>query len=201
MDKVAYIYRITNMLDGMQYIGVTVNPEKRFAAHCRKVKTTRLLLKNAIQKYGKENFKMDVLLQSTQAYCYEMEQKVIAAYNTIKPHGYNLTAGGMGSLGLTGETNGCYGRTGEKHPNFGKKGYRTGVSHTEETKEKMRESHLGLPKTEETRKKLSEAAKARYQNPEQVEKMRQIALNRTPELLAKMREARTAALRRKKGQV
>jgi group I intron endonuclease len=201
MDKVAYIYRITNMLDGMQYIGVTTDPKRRFAAHCRPAKTTRLLLKNAIHKYGKENFKMDVILQSTQSYCYEMERKLISAYDTIKPNGYNLSAGGMGSLGLIGKINGCHGRTGEKHPNFGKPGYRLGVFHTKETKAKMRESHLGLPKTTETKRKLSEAAKARYQNPEQVEKMRQIALNRTPELLAKMREARTAALRRKKGQV
>lgn len=201
MDKVAYVYRITNMLNSMQYIGVTTDPKRRFAAHCRPAKTTKLLLKNAIQKYGKEHFKMEVLLQSTQSYCYDMERKLISAYNTAKPNGYNLSEGGMGSLGLTGKMNGCFGRTGEKHPNFGKPGYRSGVPHTEETKAKMRAARLGQKHSEDVRAKIAEAGKARYQNPEQVEKMRQIALNRTPELLAKMREARTAALRRKKGQV
>lgn len=172
MDKVAYVYRITNMLNEMQYIGVTTDPKRRFAAHCRPVKTTKLLLKNAIQKYGKENFKMEVLLQSTQSYCYEMERKLISAYNTTKPNGYNLSEGGMGSLGLTGEMNGCYGRTGEKHPHFGKPGYRRGIPHTEETKAKMRAARLGRKHSEETKAKMSDSGKRRFSDLKEVERMK-----------------------------
>lgn len=174
MDKVAYIYRITNILNGMSYIGVTTNPKKRFASHCRPAQTTRLLLKNAIQKHGKEHFKMEVLLQSTQAYCYEMERKLIAAYNTMKPDGYNLSAGGMGSLGLTGEMNGCYGRTGEKHPHFGKPGYRRGVPHSEETKAKMRAVRLGRKHSEETKAKIAAASKQNFSDPAYIEKMKRV---------------------------
>ena len=201
MDKGAYVYRITNMLNGMQYIGVTTAPKRRFAAHCRPAKTTKLLLKNAIQKYGKENFRMEILLQSTQSYCYDIERKLISAYDTAKPNGYNLSEGGMGSLGLVGKMNGCFGRTREKHPNFGKTGYRLGVSHTEETKEKMRLARLGRKHSEETKAKMAEAGRKRYQNPEEIDKIKKIALSRTPEFLERMREARAAALRRKKGQV
>jgi group I intron endonuclease len=201
MNKVAYVYRITNMLNGMQYIGVTVDPKKRFRAHCRPAKTSRLLLKNAIQKHGKENFKMEVFLQSTQAYCYELEPKLISTYKTLKPSGYNLTAGGMGSLGLTGEMNGCHGRVGEKHPQFGKLGCFTGRKHSEETKAKMRLARQSKKWCEETKAKMSESGKARFAKPEEVEKMRQVALHRSPELLAKMHEARMAAIRHKKGRV
>jgi group I intron endonuclease len=173
MEKAAYVYRITNMLNGMQYIGVTVNPKRRFQSHCRPAKTTRLLLKNAIQKHGKENFRMEVLLQATQAYCYEMEPRIIAAYGTLKPSGYNLTAGGMGSLGLIGQMNGCYGRNGPKHPNFGKSGYRKGIPHTEETKAKMRAARLGRKQSEEVKAKIGAAQKAKFADATYIEKMKQ----------------------------
>jgi len=181
MDRIAYVYKITNTVNNMQYIGVSVDVEKRFKSHCRATGSTKLLLKNAILKYGKDAFKVETLIKATQKYCYEIEPKVIAAFNTISPNGYNLTAGGMGSLGLTGEMNGCYGRTGEKHPNFGKPGHRTNVFHTEETKQKMRA-----------------ARKGRKWSPEVKEKMRQAALNASPEVKEKRRLAIIAAFARKK---
>jgi group I intron endonuclease len=174
MEKEAYVYRITNTLNNMQYVGVAVNPKKRFQSHCRNVGSHRLLLKNAILKYGKENFKMEVLLKASQKYCYEIEPKVIALYNTLKPNGYNLSKGGMGSLGLTGEMNGCYGRIGESHPHFGKQGYRTGIKHTEETKAKMRAAHTGRKHSEETKVKMSNSGKRRFSDPAEIERMKQV---------------------------
>jgi group I intron endonuclease len=171
-DKVAYIYKITNMLNGMNYIGVTVNPKNRFISHCRKPTTTRLPLKNAIQKHGKENFKMEILVKSTQEYCYKLEPKIIELFNTQKPFGYNLSKGGMGSLGLVGSVNGCYGRTNDKHPNFGKKGCFTGRKHSEETKSKMRKARLGRKHSDEVRAKISIATKENFSNPEHIEKMK-----------------------------
>ena len=87
MTDVAYRYQIVNALDGMQYIGVTKNPKVRFRGHAFHNIKTRSLLKAAIKKHGADNFKMNILLVGTQAYCYEMEAKVIAAYNTQKPNG------------------------------------------------------------------------------------------------------------------
>lgn len=172
IEKVAYVYCITNTLNGMQYVGVSINPQKRFASHCRSVGSHRLLLKNAIIKYGKENFKIEVLLKASQKYCYEIESKVIALYNTLKPNGYNLSKGGRGSLGLTGEANGCYGRTGEKHPNFGKPGYRTGIKHSEQTRKKMSATRLGRTHSEETKEKMRASAKLRFSNPAEIERMK-----------------------------
>ena len=174
MEKEAYVYRITNTLNGMQYVGVAVNPKRRFQSHCRSVGSHRLLLKNAILKYGKENFKMEVLLKASQKYCYEIEPKVIALYNTLKPNGYNLSKGGMGSLGLTGEMNGCYGRTGEKHPHFGKPGCFKGRKHTEETKAKMRAARANYRHSEETKAKISDSGKRRFSDPSEIERMKQV---------------------------
>jgi group I intron endonuclease len=174
MTQAAYLYKITSTLNGMQYIGVTVNPKKRWNSHCRPAKSAGLLLKNAILKHGKENFKMEILFQAPQAYCYEMEPKLIEAYQTLSPSGYNLTAGGMGSLGLVGEKNGCYGRSGELHPNFGKKGYRSGVSHTKETKEKMSVKRVGKKHSPETIEKIRAGTKRRFANPDEVARMKSL---------------------------
>ena len=49
-----------------------------------------------------------------------------------------------------GENNYMYGKTGEKNPRYGTKC-------SEDTRQKQREAHLGIPKSEETKQKLSEA--------------------------------------------
>ena len=184
MSDVAYLYRIVNTENGMQYIGVTKNPKVRFRGHAFHNTKTRSLLKAAIKKYGVEKFKMDILLVSTQDYCYDMEAKLIEACGTKKPGGYNICSGGRGAIGLDGEMNGMFGRTGAAHPHFGKPGYNLGRKLSEETKEKMRQSHLGQKRSDESR-----------------EKIRQIALTRSPELLQRMANARRAAFARKKEEI
>ena len=172
MSKAACLYSITNTLNGMKYIGVTVNPQVRFRNHGYHKIKTKSAIKNAMLKHGVENFKMDILCIGSQSYCYELEAKAIEVYNTKKPNGYNICTGGRGSKGLTGEDNGMYGKTGPAHHNFGKKGYRTGMLHTEETKAKM-----------------SLARKNRKWPEEVIEKMRNTALSRTPEQKEKIRLA------------
>jgi len=172
MEKVAFLYKVTNKINNMSYIGVTVDPKKRWKSHCRPNGNSRLLLKNAILKYGSDNFEMKILCKTTQSFCYELEQKAIEVYNTVKPDGYNLSKGGMGSLGLVGEQNGCFGRKGELHPNFGKPGYRTGVGHTEETKAKMSASRTGKKHSLETIEKIRQSNKKRFANPEEVSRMK-----------------------------
>jgi group I intron endonuclease len=181
MSEIAYLYRIVNTLDGMAYIGVTKNPKVRFRGHAFHNTKTRSILKAAIKKYGVENFNMEVMLVSTQDYCYEMERKAIEAYGTRKPNGYNICAGGRGAVGLSGALNGMYGRTGEAHPHYGKPGYNIGRKLSEETKLNMSKARLGQKRSSES-----------------CEKMRQIALSRSPDLLQRMADARRAAILRKK---
>lgn len=182
MSDLACVYRITNTVNGAQYIGVTKNPSARMNQHaCHKI-PTRAAIKNAIAKHGRDKFTMDILLYSTQEYCYMMEPKIIEAYNTMSPNGYNICKGGRGAVGLRGELNGMYGRRGEAHQHFGKVGYNKGKKLSEATKEKMRVAHLGQKRSLES-----------------CEKIKQVALNRSPELLQRMADARRAAFARKKG--
>ena len=183
MSESAFLYRITNSINGMQYIGVTKNPKVRFRGHAFHNTKTRSILKSAMKKYGAENFNMEILLESTQEYCYSMEATFIKHCNTRKPYGYNICAGGRGAVGLVGEDNGMFGKKGKLHHNFGKVGYRTGIAHTEEAKAKM-----------------SVAGKGRKKSVETCAKLKEISLNRSPELLEKMRIARIAAIQRKKEQ-
>jgi len=104
------VYEIANQLDGMKYFGVTKNPHKRFLHHCAKSKT-KSYISHAIARYGKENFQIKVLLVSNRRYCLEMEAKLIKAYNTVSPNGYNICGGGEGPVAsLFGDKNPMFGR-------------------------------------------------------------------------------------------
>ena len=137
---VGVIYLITNLLNGMKYVGQTTQPlGARIAQH----KCSDLYIDRAIRKYGRENFKVEVLEE-----CYTVEQLNereifwIAALNTKVPNGYNITDGGEGNLGLshTKETRDqmSVDRSGEKNAFFGKNHtddtcFTLSVSHRKET--------------------------------------------------------------------
>ena len=54
-----YIYRTTNLINGKTYIGQHKRRPGRYFG-------SGLLLKNAIKKYGKENFKVEILYDNIQ---------------------------------------------------------------------------------------------------------------------------------------
>jgi group I intron endonuclease len=177
MTAIAYLYKITNTINDMVYIGVTKNPRTRMNAHACSKTPTKSIIKNAIQKYGRDNFTLQVLVMGTQAYCYELESKAIVAYNTLKPNGYNICTGGKGAIGIFGEVNGM----------FGKK-------HSEETREKIRLRHLGRKASEATKAKMRESAKCRVISEENTLKIHTAMTGRkhSPESIEKMRAAKKA---------
>lgn len=95
-DVTYYLYKITNKLNGKSYIGITNNSDKRFRQHCclsiAKAKKSPISL--SIQKYGKENFKFDVICMGSKDYILDLEVKSIKEYNTQVPNGYNISSGG-----------------------------------------------------------------------------------------------------------
>lgn len=95
-----YLYKITNLINGKLYIGVTAHPDKRERQHLyEKPKKGKVsLIKNAAMKYGAENFKFEIICVGQQEYIYDLERKAIDLYDTINC-GYNLTPGGLGGLG------------------------------------------------------------------------------------------------------
>lgn len=89
-----YLYKIVNKINSKIYIGVTVDPYKRWYGHITKNSKCNKL-RNAIRKHGKENFEMVVLCLGEQEYILDLEVRCIAAWDTINS-GYNLDKGGRG---------------------------------------------------------------------------------------------------------
>lgn len=86
------IYKITNLLNNKIYIGQSKNAKERFKGHCKGCYDNSLIDK-AIQDYGKENFKLEILEHQITNYN-EREKYWIKYYNSLSPNGYNMMAGG-----------------------------------------------------------------------------------------------------------
>ena len=104
-------------------------------------------LKRAIQKYGKENFKFEILyFLPSKEEMFEVERNIVNEDFVKDPLTYNLKIGGSGG-------------------NPGIVGAFKGKKHSEETKEKIRQAALLQVVTEEKRKNISENNWAR-KNPD-----------------------------------
>ena len=141
------IYKTINIINNFIYIGQDKNNNPNYYG-------SGLILNNAIKKYGKENFKKEIL-----EYCNSKEQLNqkeiywINFYNSTNRNiGYNITMGGSG------------GDTISKHPDrneivrkisIANKGKLIGYKHTEETKLKNSLAHKGKKQTEESNLKRS----------------------------------------------
>jgi group I intron endonuclease len=136
------VYKITNLVNGKNYVGQTrEHLKRRWTKHvCSALKGSNTTLHKAIRKYGRESFSLEIL-----CVCLSEEQMKFAEIAFIQalksevPNGYNLTFGGEG-----GEP-------------------------TLETREKMRRSHLGKKDSEETKHKKSVANKGRKKTKEHAE--------------------------------
>ncbi len=91
----AYLYQVTNQLNGKRYIGVTTTSlDRRWASHV-KHDPKKSSLSAAIRKYGPQAFQMIAILECDTAYqAYEEEKRYIVA---LRPE-YNRTNGGDGAL-------------------------------------------------------------------------------------------------------
>lgn len=92
-----FIYIITNSVNSKVYIGQTIRTiEERFREHCRtkcSENELNMLIKRAIKKYGKENFKITELERCEEDRLDEREAYYISFYNSYN-NGYNMTKGG-----------------------------------------------------------------------------------------------------------
>ena len=93
------IYIITNTITGKQYVGQSINIEKRIKQHRYRTSKGNSYIDNTIQKHGWDNFTWNILYECEPENLNIEEQKFIALYNTYH-NGYNLTRGGeFSSLG------------------------------------------------------------------------------------------------------
>lgn len=128
------------------YIGQTSKTiEERFQSHIHKAEIGKnYALYRAIRKYGPENFTIEEVMFVEAPTKEELKQKLdylerrfIARYDTLR-HGYNMTIGGDGSIGL---------------------------SWSKESRKKLGKSLKGRKFTEEHRKKISEAKRGKKRPP------------------------------------
>ena len=99
MNKKVAIYSITNLLDNKQYIGITVNLERRWKRHKKEIRSNNYLHRS-LQLHGIDNFKFEHIANAfSWDDAKELEKFLIKEHNTLAPEGYNLTIGGDGVLG------------------------------------------------------------------------------------------------------
>ena len=85
------IYKITNLINGKAYVGQSNHIERRWQEHCQP--SADSAIGKAIQEYGKENFKFEILesfeIEDSNQLA-EREDYYIDFYDTIVPNGYNV---------------------------------------------------------------------------------------------------------------
>lgn len=152
----AVIYRLVCTVNDKGYIGFAEESiEARWKTHCARARSLNpsQAIDKAIRKYGEENFIREVITECEEAEYTKnvLENKYILEYGTFAPDGYNLTLGGDGHLGFKHKQS-----TKDKisEANKGNQNW-LGKIHTEESKQKMRESRIGLTASAETRKLMS----------------------------------------------
>lgn len=160
------VYKITNKLNGMSYIGCTIRSLKdRWNQHCW-TNPTNQIIGNDIKKLGKNSFSIEILHEyKNKQDALDAESYFIDYYNCLFPNGYNLYSGGKNPK-MHLDTKKKIGKA-----NLGKNNGMYGIIRSEESRlkqsKKMRgrtlsESHkqaLRKPKSEEHRKKLQENLK------------------------------------------
>jgi group I intron endonuclease len=135
-----YIYKTTNLINGKVYVG------KREQKFNPRYLGSGILLHKALDKYGKNNFKLEVIVHTeNKEQLRELEKKYIADYREIcgKRNVYNIAEGGAGgNTGNHADVNGTNNPFYKKH-------------HTEASKLANRLAHLNKHPSIETRIKMS----------------------------------------------
>jgi group I intron endonuclease len=169
------VYKHTNKVNGLVYIGITSQRPKARWRNGKGYKPGKdengnekeSHFWNAINKYGWDGFDHLVLVRGlTEDEAKWLEIQLIAAYDSAnREKGYNISNGGdivseetrqKISEANKGENNGMYGKT-----------------HSEEVRQKISEANKGKTHSEETKRKISEANKGRFHTEETKQKIRE----------------------------
>lgn len=102
-----YIYLITNLVNGKEYVGYTSNTiEQRFKEHWRQRNNGNcILLYAAMRKYEKEDFSIQQLEEMSEENWADREKYWIRVKNTLRPNGYNIAEGGNKPPRCLGDSN------------------------------------------------------------------------------------------------
>ena len=174
-----YVYKITNTINGKAYIGISIHePEKGRIKDHLSGKGNRIIAR-AVKKYGKEAFTYEILEANVfDEFLPELEVAYIAKFNTVAPHGYNLTYGGDHAIPSAAS---CSKMSEARKGRRFSKEHRRKISEAHKGKKrkpfsvehrhKLSEANKGKTRSVETRRKMSEAQKGNQKGrlPEYVE--------------------------------
>lgn len=155
----ASIYLTTNLINGKKYIGADSRDLPSYLG-------SGIIIKQAIKKYGKENFKKIILEVCGESMLYDREIYWINHYNAVNsPVFYNISNGGKGGNRLTNEK--TINKWKKNTPNLaeisrkrkGKTYEEIYGDNSQIEKEKRRNTLLGIKKSEDVCKKISESLK------------------------------------------
>jgi len=136
-----YIYLTTCLVNGKKYIGQSINDRDR-----NTYLGSGIAFKNALKKYGKDNFVKTILVDNISCLdkLNELERDFISKYDCLSPNGYNLDLGGTNKGRMSELTKKKIAKS------------RTG-KYTEKQRIANIESHKGLKLSDETKKKIGDA--------------------------------------------
>lgn len=138
-----FIYVRPNLINEKKYVGqITTKRFKRRQSDWKNLKQpyAGAAINAAREKYGIEAFGFEILKECNDDELDYWETYYIKELNTKVPYGYNLTDGGEGSKGYhhTEEA-----KEKNRQTHLGEKNYFYGKHHTEESKKKISETHKG----------------------------------------------------------
>jgi len=166
--KYHFVYVTTNLITGKKYVGdhSTNNLDDKYLG------SGRPYFQNALNEYGKDNFKREILeFFDTKEEAFNTQEKYIKEFDTLYPNGYNLSP--TGGVGLVG----CFSEKTRKNMSISRSGNKNGMynkKHTEEAKRKQSEARKGKEPwnkgktniySEETIKKMKNVSHKGDKNP------------------------------------
>ena len=155
-----WIYQIKNLVNNKIYIGQTTqhNVATRWAEHIKSITSDKdSYLIRAFRYHGLENFIFNVIIEISDDQLDKAETEEILKKNSLSPNGYNIREGG--SRGKHSQES--IDKIRESH---------IGKTHTDETKEKLRQLNLGKKKTIETKEKNRQSMLGKPKTRESIEK-------------------------------
>ena len=117
---VLLVYIVVNQINGKFYVGQTSKTlDKRWAYHLKSARLgSSAPIHSAIRKYGEQNFSVYRISDAVSPEQLDaLEKYFIEKYQSLVPHGYNRSLGGLGFH----------------------------ARHSVAARQKMRDSHLGVP--------------------------------------------------------
>ena len=149
-----YIYKITNKITKLSYIGQTIlDLEDRWRRHCSQRSNCRYL-KFAINKYGIESFEFKLVCICFDNDLNKYECFYMNKYNTLVPNGYNLREGGNNGR-HNDETKRKISEALKNRTDIVRSKSQLGKPHTEEVKRKISQSLMGRKFSSEIKDKMS----------------------------------------------